>query len=224
LAGTFYRLVEETGMTDDEPSTSIEMATERSPALVLGSRNLTISTREAWTVLHGMGLGAAFLLAYTGGWVGLASLRRERLAEAGVQARMRPLRFWLWSMALVSWATALSGTVRVYPWYRGTPPPGEPPVTPAPKSVLLSHPETAGWHQFGMEWKEHIAWIAPIASTAVAGAATQYGMGLADHPRERHVLLAWYHAAFLAAAVAGALGAFINKAASFRNEGTADDA
>jgi hypothetical protein len=212
-------------MTDNEPSTMVTGdAPARSPRLVLGKRNLSISTREAWTVLHGMGLGAAFLLAYTGGWVGLAGLRRDRLTEAGLQARMRPLRLWLWSMALVSWATVLSGTVRVYPWYRGTPPPGMPPVTPDPKSVLLRNPETAGWHHFGMEWKEHIAWIAPIASTAVAGAVTQYGTDLADHPRERHALLAWYHVSFLAAAVAGALGAFINKAASFRDEGSANGA
>jgi hypothetical protein len=184
---------------------------------------LTFSSREAWAVLHGMGLGALYLLAYTGGWIGLAGLRRDRLTKSGVQARMRPLRLWLWSMALVSWATVLSGTVRVYPWYRGTPPPGMPPVTPPPKSVLVGNPRTAGWHHFGMEWKEHVAWIAPIASTAVAGAVTQRGTALADHPGERHALLAWYHVSFLAAAVAGGLGAFINKAASFRGEGDGEN-
>lgn len=185
---------------------------------------LSISPREAWAVIHGMGLGALYLLAYTGGWIGLAGLRRDRLTESGLQARMLPLKLWLWSMALLSWATVLSGTIRVYPWYRGTPPPGRPPVTPDPKTVLLGDPRTAGWHHFGMEWKEHVAWIAPIASTAVAGAVTQQGTELADHPQERQTLLAWYHISFFAAAVAGALGAFINKAASFRGEGNGDGA
>jgi hypothetical protein len=198
------------------------------PAFLVGTPQfgaaLTISPREAWAVAHGMGLGALFLLAYSGGWIGLAGLRRDRLTESGLQARMLPLKLWLWSMALVSWGTVLSGTVRVYPWYRGTPPPGMPPVSPDPKSVLLEHPRTADWHHFGMEWKEHIAWIAPIASTAVAGAVTQYGAELANRPRERHALLAWYHVSFLAATVAGALGAFINKAASFRDEGNGNDA
>jgi hypothetical protein len=209
---------------DESPPREPGDAPAHSAALALGNQDLSISTREAWTVVHGMGLGAGFLLAYTGGWIGLAGLRRDRLTEAGVQARMRPLRLWLWSMALISWATVLSGAVRVYPWYRGTPPPGMPPITPDPKSVLLRKPQTAGWHHFGMEWKEHVAWIAPIASTAVAGAVTQYGTDLADRPRERQALLAWYHVSFLAAAVAGALGAFINKAASFRDQGHADGA
>jgi hypothetical protein len=183
---------------------------------------LSISSREAWTVVHGMGLGAMFLLAYTGGWIGLAGLRRDRLTEAGVRARMLPLKCWLWAMALVSWCTVLSGTLRVYPWYRGTPPPDMPPITPNPRSVLLADPRTAGWHRFGMEWKEHIAWIAPITSTAVAAAVTQRGTALADRPGERHTLLAWYHVAFLAAAVAGVFGAFINKAAPVRDEGGVD--
>jgi hypothetical protein len=216
---------EDIGMADDESSTRGRGDVSNPPyALLLGNRDLSFSIREAWTVLHGMGLGAMFLLAYSGGWIGLAGLRRDRLTEAGLQARMRPLRVWLWIMALVSWSTVLSGTLRVYPWYRGTPPPGLPPITPDPKSVLLANPRTAGWHHFGMEWKEHVAWIAPIASTAVAGAVTQYGADLADRPQERHALLAWYHVAFLAAAVAGAFGAFVNKAASFRNEGSTNGA
>jgi hypothetical protein len=185
---------------------------------------LSISLREAWTVVHGMGLGALFLLAYTGGWIGLAGLRRDRLTEAGLRAQMRPLQCWLWGMALVSWATVLSGTMRVYPWYRGTPPPDMLPITPDPRTRLLADLRTAGWHRFGMEWKEHVAWIAPITSTAVAAAVTQRGPTLADRPSERHTLLVWYHVSFLAAAVAGVLGAFINKAASFRNEGGVDGA
>jgi hypothetical protein len=206
------------------PESEHEMARGSQEGVPRFGAALTISPREAWTVIHGMGLGAFFLLAYTGGWFGLAGLRRDRLSPSGIEARMPRLKLWLWSMAIVSWATVLSGTVRVYPWYRGKPPPGMPPVTPDPKSVLLGNPRTAGWHRFGMEWKEHIAWIAPIASTAVAGAVTQHGAELADRPRERHALLAWYHVSFWAAAVAGVFGAFINKAASFHDEGNGDDA
>jgi hypothetical protein len=183
----------------------------------LGDDGLAITSREAWAVLHGMGLGALFLLAYTGGWVALVNLRRDRLTKTVLRSEMRPLKLWFWGMAIVSWLTAISGTVRVYPWYRGTPPPGSPPVTP-PQSVLLADPKTAGWHRLGMEWKEHVAWIAPITSTAVAASVTYFGPELADRPRERQTLLAWYHLAFLTAAVAGVLGAFINKVASF-NEG-----
>jgi hypothetical protein len=36
-------------------------------------------------------------------------------------------------------------------------------------------PSTADWHTFGMEWKEHVAWIAPILATVAAGLVVYYG-------------------------------------------------
>ncbi len=35
-----------------------------------------------------------------------------------------------------------------------------------PKYYLMSNPQTADWHEFGMEWKEHIAWLVPMPLTA----------------------------------------------------------
>ncbi len=60
----------------------------------------------------------------------------------------------------------------------------------------------------GMEWKEHIAWIAPILATAVAFIVWRYEGKL------RNVLIAVFMLAFSTAAVAGLLGAFITKAAA----------
>lgn len=37
-----------------------------------------------------------------------------------------------------------------------------------PGSILLANPATKDWHNFAMEWKEHIAWLAPILATVVA--------------------------------------------------------
>lgn len=206
------------------PSTAGAQGSDLPASESATDEGLAVSSREAWTVLHGMGLGSLFLLAYTGGWVALSNLRRDRLSEAALHQEMRPLKRWFWGMALVSWCTVLSGTARVYPWYRGTPPPGMAPITPDPRGVLLSNPRTAGWHRFGMEWKEHIAWIAPITATAVAASVSHFGPELADRPSERRTLLAWYNVSFLTAAVAGLLGAFINKAASFREVGNAEGA
>jgi hypothetical protein len=55
----------------------------------------------------------------------------------------------------------ISGTWIVYPWYREE-------IPESPKSLLLADPDTADWHEFAMEWKEHVAWLAPMFATAAA--------------------------------------------------------
>lgn len=37
-----------------------------------------------------------------------------------------------------------------------------------PQRLLMSSPATIGWHSLGMEWKEHVAWFAPISITNLA--------------------------------------------------------
>jgi hypothetical protein len=64
-----------------------------------------------------------------------------------------------------------------------------------------------------MEWKEHIAWSAPILATAVAFIVTWYGRRLAHDDRVRNATIVLFVLAFAAAAVAGILGAFITKSA-----------
>ena len=68
----------------------------------------------------------------------------------------------------------------------------------------------------GMEWKEHIAWFTPILATAVAFVVTRYGGRLVQEARLRRALLILFSVAFFCAAVAGAFGALINKAAPTR--------
>jgi ssDNA-specific exonuclease RecJ len=64
-----------------------------------------------------------------------------------------------------------------------------------------------------MEWKEHIAWIAPLLATAAAFTVSYYGISLIKHHSIRKALLVFFTASFLIAGIAGALGAFITKAA-----------
>ena len=80
-----------------------------------------------------------------------------------------------------------------------------------PRALLLSDAKTADWHEFGMEWKEHVAWFAPIAMTAVAYVVIKYGSDLARHRRVRNAAFAFAAAAFIAAGIAGVFGALINK-------------
>jgi hypothetical protein len=121
--------------------------------------------------------------------------------------------FYLIAMAVLAWLTVISGSYIVYPWYRALPPPGTTDLAAFPQKLLLSNPLTAGWHDFGMEWKEHIAWIAPILATAVAYVVIRYGLRLANMPKVRQALLTIFIVSFAAAGVAGLFGALITKAA-----------
>ena len=77
----------------------------------------------------------------------------------------------------------------------------------------MSSPVTIGWHSIGMEWKEHVAWFAPISITAVAFVFIRYGRDLRNHRQLRAAVLCFAVVSFVAAAVAGFFGAMINKSA-----------
>ena len=166
-----------------------------------------------WTVIHGMVFGSIFLLGFSAGFVALYSLRTEWTTVEGRSVRANRLPVYAWLMAVSLWLTVLSGTLMVYPTYRAPMPDDTKDISKYPREFLLADPSTAGWHRFGMEWKEHVAWLAPILATAAAFIVTRYRKQLAgDAPirRASNVLLTL---AFVAAGVAGLLGALINKAA-----------
>ncbi|MBI4338201.1 MAG: hypothetical protein HY683_10285 [Chloroflexi bacterium] len=176
---------------------------------------MELSGREFWTVLHGMVFGAGFLLAFAGGLAGLWSLRAGLVTVEGLRDRIMRLRAGLVAMATLAWLTVLTGNYIVYPWYRAKPPSGAD-LAEYPRSFLLSRPSTAEWHRFGMEWKEHVAWVAPILATTVAFIAIYYGPRLTADRKLRRTVVALFITAFAAAAVAGIFGAFLNKVAPIR--------
>jgi hypothetical protein len=140
---------------------------------------------------------------------------------------MGRLRWGISAMAIIAWATVLTGTWIVYPWYRenlsetevdryagceGLQAPSE---SCSPRDFLLSNAsgDTESWHTFGMEWKEHIAWIAPMLATAAAFITVYYGRSLADSPFLRRLVLWLFAGAFAVAGIAGLFGALITKTA-----------
>ena len=173
---------------------------------------MTMTVRELWTAIHGMGFGAIFLLAFAGAMAGLWSLRPELTTAVGVRERVRRLIVGSWTMAVVAWLTVISGTYMVYPGYRAKPPEGVD-LRDFPRSFLLSEENLSGWHTFGMEWKEHVAWLAPILATAVAFIVMRYGASLATNDTLRRAVMILFTLAFVIAAIAGIFGAFITKAA-----------
>jgi hypothetical protein len=122
-------------------------------------------------------------------------------------------------MAVIAWLTVFTGTWIVYPWYRVAPPEGLDTAVQSvelqsfPRFWLLANEHTAEWHSFGMEWKEHVAWIAPLLATAVAFAVLHYGRDLIRRQEVRIGVIIYFGRAFVAAGVAGIFGAFITKAA-----------
>lgn len=177
---------------------------------------MELSNREFWTLIHGMILGALFLLAFAGGLAGFYSLRPEWLTGAGLRERIVRLDVGTAVMAVVAWLTVISGTWIVYPWYRTKPPKDTTDLTDYPRYFLLANENLKEWHTFGMEWKEHVAWIAPMLATVVAFGAIYYGRRLAYEQGIRKLLMIIFVAAFATAGIAGILGALITKAAPIK--------
>ena len=172
---------------------------------------MEISLRDLMAVLHGMGFGVLFMLAFSGaiGVIYATAVTDARWQPGASDSRM--FRFYLISMAVLAWLTVLSGVYIVYPWYRAVPPPGTTDLAMYPQQLLQSNPLTAGWHNYGMEWKEHIAWLTPIAMTMVAYVFIKYGPGLARFSQLRRAVLGFTAVAFFATAIAGMCGAFLTK-------------
>jgi hypothetical protein len=64
-----------------------------------------------------------------------------------------------------------------------------------------------------MEWKEHVAWLVPIAITTVAIVVLRYGADLTRYAELRTGLLTLVIVSLVAAGVAGFFGAMLNKEA-----------
>jgi hypothetical protein len=173
---------------------------------------MILTARETWGLIHGMILGALFLLFFAGGLAGLYLLRPEWVMLEGFREHLRRLNASIWLMAVVAWLTVLSGTYIVYPWYRATPAEGAD-LSLYPRAFLKANPQLSAWHYFGMEWKEHIAWFAPILATTAAYIVRRYGNQLATEEPLRRITLFIFALAFVVAGIAGLLGVLITKAA-----------
>ena len=174
---------------------------------------MEITVRGLWTLIHGMGFGALYLLACSGALVELYRFTTSSASSEFTVVQDRFLKFYLLTMVVLAWATVLIGAYVIYPWYRAAPPPGTSDLSMFPQRLLMSSPATAGWHSLGMEWKEHVAWFAPISITMAAFVIVRYGSDLKNHRQLRAAVLSFTLASFVAAGIAGFFGAMINKVA-----------
>lgn len=152
-----------------------------------------------------LAVGVLFVHAFAGGLVTLlrasstpASRRVEVASTVG--------------LAVLAWATVISGTWLIYGPYRAAPPAGAG-LDGYPKAWLISQDATAWWHTFGMEWKEHVGWLAPMLATGVAVVVLRHQDLVRGNPRLRQALAAMFVTAFVATMIAATFGVLINKVA-----------
>jgi hypothetical protein len=167
---------------------------------------MRLTTVEAIAMVHGMLIGGAFLLAFSGGLLALHGLRSELLTAAGVQHRIKQLKLGTSVMALMAWATVLTGTWVILPWYRAASP-------DSPKSKLLADPATRQWHEFADLWKTHLALMSPLLATAAAALVLYYGRTLARDRSLRSIVLVLLVAAFAVSSIAALIGALVTRVA-----------
>jgi hypothetical protein len=169
------------------------------------------SWRELATMVHGMLFGGLFLMACFGAVVLLHRSLVSRGAVELTEAGRRRERAYLMVMVALGWAAVLSGAYLIYPWYRAALPPGITDLGGYPQRLLLANPQTAGWHTLGMEWKEHVAWFAPMLMTAAAFVLLRYEGANEEHREVRSTVIWFAATALVAACIAAGFGALINK-------------
>jgi hypothetical protein len=172
---------------------------------------MQVTVRELWTMVHGMGFGALYLLACSGALVDLWRMTAGAGSGETSRGQERFLKVYLLAMVVLAWGAVLTGAYVIYPWYRVAAPVGTVDLTGYPQRLLMHSATTIGWHSLGMEWKEHVAWLAPISITMVAFVFLRYGRELGRHRPLRAAVLCFAMASFVAAGVAGFFGAMINK-------------
>ncbi|MGA7241872.1 MAG: hypothetical protein WBX19_01765 [Terracidiphilus sp.] len=172
---------------------------------------MEMTTRGLWTLVHGMGFGALYLLACSFAIAELYLRYKPYSPHSISEEDERFLGRWLVMMAVIAWITVLTGAYLIYPWYRAVPPTGTTILAAFPQALLKSNPNTIGWHAIGMEWKEHIAWFTPISITMAAAVFLHYRRCLRNYPPLRAAVLVFVFVSFASAGVAGFFGAELNK-------------
>lgn len=171
---------------------------------------MSVTAGQFWILAH-IALGVGFLHAFAGGITTLLASSTTQLAETRLKRLVRVSSTGL--MAAISWLAVMTGTWLVYPGYRAKPPAGTTDLLAYPQAALQASPNTAGWHDFAMEWKEHVGWIAPFLATAVAFVVMRYGPRVAGDQQLRRMLSYLFLICALTGLVAAVLGSGINKVA-----------
>lgn len=174
---------------------------------------MLFSARSIWTMIHGIALGGAALMALSAALFSVRAMRVEDVSEAASQNQSRYLVWLTVFAAVMLWLTVLVGTYVTFPPYRATPPEGLTDLSQYPKSLIQSKPGTAWLHSVAMETKEHLPWIAAMLSTAAAFISVRYRSQLLRDAQLNRMATTLLASCLVLVSFVALLGIFINKVA-----------
>lgn len=174
---------------------------------------MLFTDRSIWTMIHGIVLGGAALMALSAAWFFMYAHRTADRSGVGGRHECRSLARVTVFIALVLWLTVFMGTYVIFPPYRATPPEGVTDLGRYPRSLIQANPDTVWLHSFAMESKEHVPWIAAMLATAVAFVGVRYGSRLLTDTELRRMAMALLAICFVLVAFVALMGIFVNKVA-----------
>jgi hypothetical protein len=175
--------------------------------------HMLFTDRSLWTMLHGVVLGGAALMALAAALYAVTTMPTPGNRMTNGEPSCRSLAWLTGFIAAVLWLAVIVGTYIVFPLYRAAPPEGLADLGSYPRSLLLANPDTRWLHAFGMESKEHMPWIASMLATAVAFVAARYRAALLSDGGVRRTATAFLAVCFVLVSFVGLMGVFIDKVA-----------
>ncbi len=169
------------------------------------------SDRSLWTMLHGIALSGAALIALAAAIFHLYAAGADRGITALAPPHTRPLPGLLVFAVATLWLAVLVGTYVIFPLYRAVPPEAATSLAAYPKALIEADPNSAWLHSFGMEIKEHVPWIAAMLATPVAFVSLRYRSRLLSDATLRRISMTLLALSFALVSITGLLGILINK-------------
>lgn len=174
---------------------------------------MLFSSDSIWTMVHGVVLGGAALMALSAALFAMQTMHAPDGSIVGAERQSRAVAGLTVFIAVVLWLAVLSGTYVNFPPYRATPPEGVTDLSQYPRSLIQSRPDTVWLHAFAMESKEHVPWIAAILATGAAFIGKRYRSRLVTDKEVRSATTTLLATCFVLVAYVGLLGVFVNKVA-----------
>lgn len=169
--------------------------------------------RSLWTMIHGIVLSGAALMALAAAIFALRMLNAGRASEAVTKIQSNYMISLVVFMTVMLWLTVIVGTYITFPPYRALPPEGLTDLSMYPKAMLQANTGTLWLHSFAMETKEHIPWIASILATSVAFISLRFRSQMISDDKLNKLATWILGICLLLVSYAALLGVLVNKVA-----------